>query len=149
MRLQVYNTQKDLKIFRSSVKTTAEEILRFLDIACDEIAIHFVGKRKIQSLHKQFFDDPTLTDCITLPYDRAPTGGYWFLGEIFICPYTAIEYVGNSKDQVYTEVTLYLIHGVLHLLGYDDITGPDRKKMRRAEARLMKHLHKVNKFIHA
>ena len=40
------------------------------------------------------------------------------------------------------ELTLYIIHGLLHLMGYDDLNPKDKRKMRRAEA---KHMHKIKK----
>ena len=94
-----------------------------------EVAIYFVGVRKITRLHAKYFNDPTPTDCITFPLlDNQ------LLGEIFICPKAALDY--NPKKP-YEETTLYIIHGLLHLLGYDDIESKKRIRMRREEKRLM------------
>jgi probable rRNA maturation factor len=61
-----------------------------------------------------------------------------FLGDIFVCPATAISYVSShGSGEVYKETTLYVIHGLLHLLGYDDIEDKDIVEMREAEAQLL------------
>ena len=62
------------------------------------------------------------------------------LGEIFVCPKTAIEYAVQYKKNPYEEVTLYIVHGLLHLLGYDDIEKNARNLMRKAERKHMKAL---------
>ncbi len=97
-------------------------------ISTQEVAIYFVGTRKITQLHAEHFNDPTPTDCITFPFDDQ------LLGEIFVCPKAALDY--NPKKP-YEETTLYIIHGLLHLLGYDDIDSKKRARMRREEKRLM------------
>ena len=66
------------------------------------------------------------------------------LGEIFVCPDTAIVYSKRHKLDVYCECTLYIIHGILHLLGFDDIEEDEIAKMRAAEKELMNHLREKN-----
>lgn len=114
----------------------------------DEVHIHFVTKKKICELHNQFFQDPSPTDCITLPIDDHHIKGEpHVLGEAFICPKTALEYAKNSKSNTYEELTLYLIHCLLHLLGYDDIKPKERKIMRTKEKSHMAYLKKNNLLI--
>ena len=103
-------------------------LLQKKSVECQEISIYFVSEKKITQLHADHFKDPTPTDCITFPLDND------FLGEIFVCPKAAILY--NPK-QPYQETTLYVIHGLLHLLGYDDISSKERARMRREEKKLM------------
>ncbi|MBS0649203.1 MAG: rRNA maturation RNase YbeY [Verrucomicrobia bacterium] len=95
---------------------------------CKEVAIYFVGQKKISQLHQDYFQDPTPTDCITFPLDSD------FLGEIFVCPQAALDY---NPEHPHQETTLYVLHGLLHLLGYDDIDRKERTRMRREEKRLM------------
>ncbi len=103
----------------------------------DELAVYFFTTEEITRLHKEFFDESEATDCICFPMDKEQAAGYHILGEIFICPKTAIDYVLKTGEEVnedcYRELTLYLVHGLLHLIGYDDIEEDDRKKMRAVE----------------
>ncbi len=119
-------------------------LLKFLDVTCDEIAIHFVSKRQIAKLHAIYFQDPTPTDTISFPLDNEifhPHLGH-HLGEVFVCPAVAQEYAKERELNSYLEATLYLVHGILHLIGYDDLTPKDKRKMRQKEKACMKHLQK-------
>jgi len=142
--VQIYlrNSQKDLAISASSLKVLVSKVLKKNRIECDEISIHFVTTRKISKLHADFFDDPTTTDCITFPIDSEDNPGYRVLGEVFICPKTAIDYSKKNSKDPYEETSLYVVHGILHLLGYDDIDPKDRKLMRKKENECMTYLKK-------
>lgn len=109
----------------------------------DEVHIHFVTQKRICELHQEFFQDPTPTDCITLPVDDFYLPGHHHvLGEAFICPKVAIDYVSNLKSNTYNELTLYLVHCLLHLVGYDDLKPKDKKIMRAKEKSHMAYLIK-------
>ena len=69
--------------------------------------------------------------------DQTP---YSILGEVFICPAIAVEYAEKHQKNPLEETTLYLVHELLHLIGYDDLNPEDRKEMRKAEARHMRKL---------
>lgn len=84
-------------------------------------------------LHQQFFNDPSPTDCISFPIDDK------ILGDIFVCPKTAIDYAARIKKDPYPETALYIIHGILHLLGFDDLEAPKRRIMRKKEKQCMAH----------
>ena len=130
-----------MKISLPAVRTAAQEFLQFENIPCDEVIINFVSTKKISQLHEEFFQDPTTTDCISFPLDDEPDEtGHYVLGEIFVCPQTAIDYSLKHKTNPYDECLLYMIHGLLHLIGFDDLDPSDRRKMRRKEQIHMKNL---------
>ena len=134
---QLTNTQRKIAISLASAK----QVLIFPNqfSGKPEMALHFVGKKRISELHRNFFDDPSPTDCITFPYDDP-----LFLGEVFVCPEVAAEYVSSHGGDLEEEITLYVVHGFLHLMGYDDIENRDRKRMRLEEQRWMSKLAKNN-----
>lgn len=140
MDVQVYNDQNLCPIQSASIAPIVQAVLSHENVSCDEVHIHFVTEAQIIELHDQFFQDPTPTDCISLQVD--PVGSKpCYLGEIFISPQAAIDYLPQSNQTLEQEITLYLVHGLLHLLGYDDIEEEDRKKMRLAEKRHMEYLN--------
>lgn len=59
-------------------------------------------------------------------------------GEIFISVADAIEYARQFQTTWQAEVVRYAIHGFLHLQGFDDLSAPERKTMKRHENRLLK-----------
>ena len=133
----VSNRQKVLPLNASSVKKVMKELCQFLSVSGEEISIFFVTKKKISSLHQKFFNDPSPTDCITFPIDDS------YLGDLIICPATAIEYAAKHDLDPYLETQLYLVHGLLHLLKYDDQTPDERRQMRKMEKKCMDHLYKL------
>jgi len=139
----LFNSQRDFPVARPFFKKVVKSILVLEGVSCDEVSIHFVKETEIQALHARYFGDPTSTDCISFPFaDSVPS--YCFLGEVFICPLVALRYAASKKLDPLHEVTLYLVHGLLHLLGFDDISPKERRRMRRAEKRIMNHLKQQN-----
>ncbi len=54
-----------------------------------------------------------------------------------MCPPVAVEFAAESKTDVEGEIMLYVVHGVLHLLGYTDTNGESAKKMHRLEKEIL------------
>jgi probable rRNA maturation factor len=143
VEVHISNNQNALEISSQDAANIVRETLARLKHPCDEISIHFISKKEISRLHGTYFNDPTPTDCISFPIDNEDETGYCLLGEIFVCPEVAIEYATRLKRDVYRETTLYLVHGILHLIGYDDIDPADRRRMRAAERRVLIHLDRL------
>ena len=136
MKILQYDNQSDLTIDKKQVKLLVNEVFCLKKTSSTEFIIHFVSKKEIAEIHGDFFNDPSPTDCITFPFRDSD-----LLGEIFICPQMAIEY---SPEDPYKETTLYIVHAILHLLGYDDIDPKDELQMRAAETEVMSHLIQKN-----
>lgn len=148
MDVQVIQDQEHLPIDSSSVVALVKDFLTFHEVDFDEVSIHFVDTAVISHLHAQFFDDPSPTDCISFPMDDSNEEGYRMMGDVFICPETASAYVASNGGDAYHEVTLYLVHGLLHLLGFDDIDEEDRLLMRSEEKRYLSHVSKKNMWLY-
>ncbi len=140
MQVSIYNQQQDLNFSTDNLPRLVQEVLALEGESCDEVAINFVDTETICRLHQDFFQDPSPTDCISFPLDDIETPGYRMLGEIFVCPETALQYAQANNVDPRQELTLYVVHGLLHLLGYDDIEKKDRLAMRKAEKKHMEHL---------
>lgn len=131
-KIDIYNTQKIVPLSNHVVKKMIQALLDHFELKPEGLAIHFVTKKKISELHLQFFNDPSPTDCITFPIDST------FLGEMFICPETAIDYTANKKIDLYEEISRYLVHCFLHLLGFDDQNVQSKRIMRQKENQFLK-----------
>ena len=140
MQTNIINRQSSLAIDDARIKRVVEAVLDFEDCVCDEVSITFVDTEEICKLHEQFFNDPSPTDCISFPMDKDAVGGTFILGDVFVCPATAIKYVEEKGGDATQEMLLYVVHGLLHLLGYDDIEEGDRAQMRLAEQGNMENL---------
>ncbi len=146
MIVTIRNKQKDLSLSAASAKKILIFLTKMLKVSTDEIIVHFVNKTEITRIHGEFFADPTPTDCMSFPIDppNTETQGHRILGEIFVCPRVALEYAEENGSDPYEETTLYMIHGFLHLLGYDDLTPGPRKKMRFMEKKCITAIHEFS-----
>lgn len=142
MNILIENTQQDLPFSNESIEPIVQAFLDLEKISADEVSINFVDTTTICSLHEQYFDDPSTTDCISFPLDDEDEE-YRVLGEIFVCPQTAVDYAREHDGDPYEEVALYIIHGLLHLIGLDDIEPDEREEMRNREKIHLKNLKKM------
>jgi probable rRNA maturation factor len=104
-----------------------------------ELSLAFLNDAELASIHADFLSDPTPTDVITFP-GNAEEG---FAGEICVSVERAENEALTRDDLLERELTLYLIHGWLHLVGFDDIEDEDRSLMREAERDSMSSIEKV------
>ena len=88
-------------------------------------------------VHADFLNDPAPTDVITFEGDAALGSA----GEICVCADVARDYAALHGGRFSRELLLYLVHGYLHLAGYDDLQPAVKRRMRAAETRAMKLLH--------
>ncbi|MBI1908939.1 MAG: rRNA maturation RNase YbeY [Deltaproteobacteria bacterium] len=107
-----------------------------LGLADCELSIVFVSDRVIQKYHAQYFNDSTPTDVISFP--SGEQNG--FLGDILISLDTAARQARQKKHSTWDEVKLLLVHGILHLLGYDHQKKRDRQKMWQKQRALLRSI---------
>ena len=141
MQVTVFNDQDDLSLSQQSVVSCVQEILK--PVSYQEVIVHFVSKETIKKLHKEHFNDESSTDCITLPIDP-PGPECEILGEVFVCPKVALEYANENGLDPYQECTLYVIHGLLHLIGFADLEEDEIVKMREMESHCLNLLSQEN-----
>ena len=135
----------------AALKSRIENRKSKIPAACPagELSLVFLTDPALAKIHGDFMDDPAATDVITFEGD--PSAG--LAGEICVSADTAWRYVGarlarargraqGTPLQVAfaAALTLYLVHGWLHLAGYDDLAPAKKRRMRAAEARAMKLL---------
>jgi probable rRNA maturation factor len=105
----------------------------------DELSVVFLTDDALAQLHATFLGDPTTTDVIT--FEGNPQQGT--AGEICVSADTAAAYAREHGHDFAAELTLYVVHGWLHLAGHDDLRPAKKRVMRRAEARAMTILERA------
>ncbi len=105
-----------------------------------ELSIRFVGDRTMAAVNEEFVGHEGTTDVITFSYFDDPES--LFPGEpaveLVICLDAARREGEARADSSYArEVTLYLVHGLLHAAGEDDLAPSPRRRMRRREREVM------------
>lgn len=105
-------------------------VLREESVSHAKINVAVVDDPTIAELHKRYLDDPGPTDVLSFALEKSP--GY-IEGEIIVSADTAAASAPNYNWPAADELLLYVIHGVLHLIGYDDTTPKKQEKMREKE----------------
>ncbi len=106
-----------------------------------ELGVVFVGDAQLAQMHSEWLDDPTPTDVITfdLRGDGADEGG-GPSGELYISVERAEAVAARRGLDPVRELIVYVVHGVLHLSGFDDHEPRERRRMRAAERRALSTL---------
>lgn len=116
-----------LPVCQTAVRSPAAPLSRL-----DQIEATILGNPAIAKVHRDYFDDPEPTDVITFPY------GEILIGAGVVCENAAR--FGNNPSE---EAALCVIHGLLHLAGWDDqITGA-AKDMARKQEQIFKIAHRM------
>ena len=91
-----------------------------------EISILFISDRRMALLHRRFLNQSGPTDVITFQH-----------GEIVISAEAARRQARTFVDSLACEVRLYIVHGLLHLHGFDDQSEADARKMKAAQEKIL------------
>ena len=89
----------------------------------------FVGSRRMRTINKKYLGHDYVTDVITFDLEGS--------AEIIICPQVALSNAKIHGVSISKELLLYVIHGFLHLAGYDDHKPQDIVRMRLKEKQLL------------
>src|SRR5690349_18318152 len=126
----------NLSLLRRIVRHLVE---RELSIAQYELGLHFVKADEMAQINQQFLQHEGSTDVITFDYSEGPSAQPMH-GEIFISIADAVKQAREFRTTWQAELARYIIHGLLHLRGYDDLQPQKRRLMKREENRLLKRV---------
>jgi probable rRNA maturation factor len=154
----ISNRQRGRKIDLRLLKKITDATLAELEVESVELGIVLVAAKEMASLNEEFLGHEGATDVITFDYCEpgfALEGRDGALrrprrvqrrndavihGEIFVCVAEAERQAKIFGTDWRSEVVRYVVHGILHLMGYDDLQPLARKKMKREEGRLVREL---------
>jgi probable rRNA maturation factor len=107
------------------------------------LGVTLVNARRMARLNRQFLRHDGPTDVLTFdhgPPDAAVAEAPCTYAEIFLCPEVARAASRRFRTPLPTELLRYVVHGLLHLRGFDDHTAAARRRMKRLENRLVRAL---------
>jgi probable rRNA maturation factor len=136
MSISIINRQRAVPLNLKSLQEFAARALieclkvqkRKLGTLADlpEVSVVLVSDKRIAEIHGEFMNDPTPTDVITFDH-----------GEIVISAQTAKRQARQFGTSLADELRLYLVHGLLHLSGFDDKTARGAAEMKRVQEKLV------------
>ena len=134
--ISVRNLQRAVKIDCANLEKFAKEALGFCLrlkktvptelTSSREISVLLVSDRRMTRLHRKFLSKSGTTDVLTFQH-----------GEIVVSVEMAARNARRFKSSLREELRLYLVHGLLHLHGFDDQSGADARKMGVAQKRIL------------
>lgn len=137
MEILVKNLQKRLKINTNLIKSVAEFVLKSQKLVPEtELSVALVSEQKIKDLNKKYLKEETSTDVLAFPLMEPIFAGkkqddlpLVLLGDVVISPEVAQKQAELYETSLNEEIALLIIHGILHLLGYNDNSRENKEAM--------------------
>ena len=141
MSVDIVRRTRSKKLSLAKLKKTARRILDLLDRRESELSLALVGNREIRELNARYRHKNEPTDVLSFPSGSAPPGGRRILGDVVISIERAEEQARDRGRRLQDEMEELLIHGILHLLGYDhERSRREAEVMRRMEKKIRRAL---------
>jgi probable rRNA maturation factor len=140
--IQIRNKQRRHKIYSASVASFCTAVLKSFDPSSQALSIAFVSPQEMRSINRRYLEHDYATDVLSFAYERAVVEGLPFLGEIIIAPEVAALHAVQYGLDPEKELRKLLVHGILHLLGYDHET--DKGRMVRLQTKLLRRKRLVD-----
>lgn len=129
-RIEIANRQRVRKLDRARLRDAVRRVLEGEGLTQGTISLAIVDDPTIHDVNRRFLNHDYATDVISFAFERTEDG---VDGEIVASVDTAIRTAAEMGGDADEELLLYLIHGALHLVGYDDHSDADRERMRERE----------------
>ena len=139
--VQIKNLQTLRKINQSKFRSLIKSVLHLLKLEKRDVSFVFCDNALIKKLNYRYFKKRSATDVISFNLEDAYTKG--LLGEVVISVEEALKNSRRFHTTLTHELTLYIVHGILHLLGYTDYTRSKKEQMERKQDKIMKMLSAV------
>ncbi len=141
--VDVVDKQRRVRVGKAWLGGLVRRALLSEGIRAAEVAVLLADDRRIAVLHGEWLDDATPTDVITFDLSDPPglPGGDGVLrGDIVVSTETAARMAAEVGWTARLETAYYVLHGILHLAGHDDLSPGPRRAMRRRERTLLESL---------
>jgi probable rRNA maturation factor len=135
----VRNRQRRVKINTRLLAEIARQALELVGNTRTQLGIVLVNDVTIARLNAQYHATPGPTDILSFDYRDGE-------GELIVSVERAAAQARRFRTTAAREIVLYVVHGILHLHGHDDLTRRDKSRMRAAERRVIDRLSRTHKF---
>jgi rRNA maturation RNase YbeY len=137
LTVHLSNRQRTFKIRTPFLISTAEAILRQAGQDTGELSVVLINDRAMHRLNAQYRGKDRPTDVLSFP-QAPPRGGVeQLIGDVVISLQTATRQAKERRSTLHAEVVRLLVHGILHLLGYDHERSPQEARRMGAKERMI------------
>lgn len=143
MSIRMQNRQRSLSIDTRTLKRRLQQAMAYLGCADQELSIVLAGDRFLRMLNRTYRHQDRATNVLAFPQlpvtDGEPITP--LLGDVIVSLPTAAREACAGQQSLEDRVLYLLLHGLLHLLGYDhERSATDRRRMQALEHKLLAHL---------
>jgi probable rRNA maturation factor len=122
--------EQDVDLDEVRLSSLARHTLESEEVAPDaELSVLLVSSDHIRRLNARFAGDDHATDVLAFPMMEEEEEGTLLLGDVVICPQVAEANAAQMGHALATELDVLVVHGTLHLLGYDHQGAEDKQQM--------------------
>ncbi|MBU1895363.1 rRNA maturation RNase YbeY [Patescibacteria group bacterium] len=141
MEINIYSSVKKRFFSEKKTKEIVEFCLKKLKFDKVEIGIHLVGESRIRSLNRVYRGVDMITDVLSFDTGEGHLGDEGKdLGDIFICPIQVCRQAKIFEVGEKQEFVRMLVHGILHLVGYDHKKKDEAQKMFDLQEKFVKSI---------
>jgi probable rRNA maturation factor len=138
IRVSVACPQEIVPVDRGAMRQIVRAVLEGEDVNEAEISVAFVDNPTIHQLNRRYLNHDEPTDVLSFPLSEGNSRR--LAGELVIGAEVAQSQAENRGHPLHAELALYVIHGLLHLCGYDDKTEAGAAEMRERERFYLREL---------
>jgi probable rRNA maturation factor len=138
MRISIASPQDAVSIDRARMRETVRTVLDGEGISDGEISLAFVDNATIHQLNLRYLNHDEPTDVLSFPLSEPNSGR--LAGELVVGALVARDQAASRGHAIEAELALYVIHGLLHLCGYDDKSEAAARQMRQKEREYLQRL---------
>ena len=137
--IQITTHCDELPAEPAKLETLVRTICDRFDVSEATISVGIVDDAEISALNQQFLRHEGTTDCLSfdLSDEQAESGARVF--DLIVNGQMAVRQAAQRGHSSGAEVALYVTHGLLHQLGFDDTTAEQAEKMHRTEDEILQH----------
>lgn len=131
-KIEFYNETSEKVEELKELKKLSKYMIKYMNLKNINFSVIFVDSDTIKDLNKNYRKIDRVTDVITFrlaDYEEVYVGRTNVLGDVYICLDKAHEQAKEYNHSYLRELSFLLVHGFLHLLGYDHMNTEDEKKM--------------------
>jgi probable rRNA maturation factor len=140
-KIRIDNRNKTFRLDERFIRRLVLEVLGIIKRrGMGSLEVVFLSDKAIRPLNRKYRGKDRATDVLSFNIASGEFGEDGFFGEIFISTDTAVKNCAIYGTRLEEEIALYVIHGILHLFGYEDYTKDARARMSRKQEKVLERL---------
>lgn len=141
----LFENESDLACPEGEMRALAAHAIKYMKLdERVELSILAVNEDEMERLHIEWMDEEGPTDVLSFPIDELRSGeafveGRSTLGDIVICPSVAQRQAERAGHGLNVELQILLVHGILHLMGFDHAEPAEEAEMFALQGEILEH----------